>query len=158
LKNFGHDTDFGAKFFFLNETEAFNTEDSLSRSKRVVQPEGIDPITKKVGSITECNGKNACGDPNLMAAVCAKKSCGTLFCQFLRRGNVKKPGDAKIAVIEAPFVSWNHIIKQGYWCMPCCILEENVHAKMKTCSKMPHQDDICKQQNIHGRCGIEFDP
>ena len=139
-------------------TDFYCTFFSLSRSKRVVQPRGTDPITKKEGTITECNGKNACGDPNLMAAICAKEACGTLFCQFLRRGNVKKPGDAKIAVIEAPFVSWNHIIKQGYWCMPCCILEENVHAKMKTCSQMPHQDDICKQQNIHGRCGIEFDP
>jgi len=158
LKQFGHDTDFGAKFFFLNETEASNTEDSLSRSKRVVQPMKTDPLTKKEGTITECNGKNACGDPNFMAAICAKESCGTLFCQFIRRGLVKKPGDQKIAVIEAPFVSWNHIIKQGYWCMPCCILEDNVHIKMKTCSSLPTQEDICKQQKIHGRCGIEFDP
>ena len=135
---------------------------SLSRSERVTQAPGIDPTTKKEGTITDCNGKKACGDPNFTAAVCAKKACGTLFCLFLRRGNVANPGDmpdnAKAAVMETPYVSWNHIIKQGYWCMPCCILEDNAHAKMKVCSTMPTQEDICKQQNIHGRCGIEFDP
>ena len=136
---------------------------SLLRSKRVVQSEKKDPITKKVGKITECNGKNACGDVMFMAAVCAKESCGTLFCHFLRRPNVAAPGKAPPsggagAVVETPFASWNHVIKQGFWCMPCCILEDNIHAKMKVCSAMPSQEDICKQQNIHGRCGIEFDP
>jgi len=160
LKQIGHETDFGAKFFFMNETESLNVEDSLLRSKRTVQKEKLDPLTGKVGTITECNGKKACGDPNFMAAVCSQKACGTLFCQFLRRGNVVSPGTdpVKGSVIEAPFVSWNHIVKQGYWCMPCCILEENMHAKMKLCSSMPEQAAICKQQNIHGRCGIEFDP
>ena len=115
------------------------------------------------GEITECNGKKACGDPNFMAATCAKESCGTMWCAFLRRPNVSAPGADSTkqgvgSVIEAPYVSWNHIIKQGYWCMPCCILEDNVHPKMNVCSKMPQQEDICKQQNIHGRCGIEFDP
>ena len=125
------------------------------------QDEKVDPITKLNGRIVECNGDKACGNKMFMAAVCAKESCGTLFCMFVRRGNVKKPGDKPVgnaSVIEAPFVSWNHIIKQGYWCMPCCILDTDVHAKMKTCSSMPNQADICKQQNIHGRCGIEFDP
>lgn len=161
LKHFGHDTDFGAKFFFMNETQNLNVEDSLSRSKRIVQPEKVDPVTRKLGTITDCNGKNACGNPTMMAAVCAKEACGTLWCKFIRRGMVKKPGDTpdgNAAVVETPYVSWNHIIEQGYWCMPCCILEDNVHAKMQVCSAMPQQKDVCKQQRIHGRCGIEFNP
>ena len=67
-------------------------------------------------------------------------------------------GAAAGAIIETPVVSWNHIIKRGFWCIPCCILDENIHPKMKVCSSMPNHEDICKQQNIHGRCGIEFDP
>ena len=123
----------------------------------MVQKEKVDPVTNKLGKIVECNAKKACGNEIFMAAVCAKESCGTLFCKFVRRPNVATPGGDG-AVIEAPFASWNHIIEQGYWCMPCCILEDNIHAKMKACSAMPLQKDICKQQNIHGRCGIEFDP
>ena len=61
-------------------------------------------------------------------------------------------------LIEAPFVSFNHIIKQGYWCMPCCILDENVHYKMKVCSEMESEEDIRNQNQKHGRCGIEFNP
>ena len=100
-----------------------------------------------------------------MATFCGKDSCGTLFCQFQHRGNVVAPGQAPYKYLpnepaeKAPFVSWIHFIKQGYWCMPCCILDlENNHPKMKTCSSMQTQEDICNQQSIHGRCGIEFDP
>ena len=138
---------------------------SLTRSKREQQKEKYDSVTKKVGKITDCNGEKACGDPNFTAAICSKDSCGTLFCLFLRRGNIEKPGKdpqksgaSAGAVIEAPYVSWNHIIKQGYWCMPCCILEDNIHPKMSVCSSIPTQEDICKQHTKHGRCGIEFNP
>jgi len=139
---------------------------SLQRSKRsdLQEKSKFDPVTKKVGKITNCNGEKACGEVTFTAAICSKESCGTLFCLFLRRGNLKAPGQSPVkagsagAVIEAPFVSWNHIIKQGYWCMPCCILEDNIHAKMKVCSAMPTQEEICKQQKIHGRCGVEFQP
>ena len=144
-----------------NYRTKYQPDFSLSRSRRIVEEQKLDPITKLYGSIVYCNGVNACGDEMFMAAVCDKTGmCGTNFCTFLRRGNVVSPGQlpSNEPGQKAPFVSWIHIIKQGYWCMPCCILEENVHAKMKTCSQMPHQDDICKQQNIHGRCGIEFDP
>ena len=67
-------------------------------------------------------------------------------------------GKSHVMTIETPFVTWNHVIKQGYWCMPCCILEDNIHPKMKVCSSIPTHGDICKQHHIHGRCGIEFDP
>ena len=60
--------------------------------------------------------------------------------------------------IETPFASWNHIMKQGYWCMPCCILDENVHNKMKVCSEVRTRVDIRNQNQKHGRCGIEFNP
>ena len=62
------------------------------------------------------------------------------------------------ATLETPFVSWNHILKLGYWCMPCCILEENNHSKMPVCSRIPSYEKVCKHNNIHGRCGIDFDP
>ena len=65
---------------------------------------------------------------------------------------------ANYATIETPFVSWNHILKRGYWCMPCCILEENNHSKMPVCSRIPSYEKVCKHNNIHGRCGIDFDP
>ena len=124
----------------------------------------MDPVTGQVGEIVNCNGKKACGDPNFTAAVCSKKNCGELFCLFLRRGNLKAPGQKPVepgkatSVVEVPFVSWNHIIKSGYWCLPCCILADNMHPKMQECSKLPTQEDICKQHNINGRCGIEFEP
>lgn len=138
---------------------------SLTRSKRAQEKEKLDSVTGLVGKITNCNGKNACGDPNFTAAACSKESCGTLFCLFLRRGNIeapgknpKKPSSSAGAVVETPFVSWNHIIKQGYWCMPCCILEDNIHPKMSVCSSIPSQEAICKQHSKYGRCGIEFNP
>ena len=89
--------------------------------------------------ITNCNGKNACGDANFTAAVCFKPN-----------------GDGQ--VVEAPFVSWNYIMKEGFWCMPCCILEDNIDSKMKVCYAMPLEEDIRNQYNRHGRCGIEFNP
>ena len=98
--------------------------------------------------ITNCNGKNACGDPNFTAAVCFKQTTGRdYYCTTGRD-----------CVIEAPFVSWNHIMKQNFWCMPCCILDENLHYKMALCSAMPTEKDIRNQYNRHGRCGIEFNP
>ena len=148
----------------MNETEIFHDQNDsiLSRQKRIQDKEGFDPITGRYGRITYCNGVNACGDPRFVASICAKSSCGRsfLFCQLLRRGNVESPGQlpSKEPGKKAPFVSWNHIIKQGFWCMPCCILDENVHPKMKVCSSMPKEEDICKQQDAHGRCGIDFDP
>ena len=89
--------------------------------------------------IKNCNGKNACGDPNFVAAVCYEAG-------------------GSGAVVEAPFVSWDYIMNKGYWCMPCCILEENNHSKMKTCSQIPTEELIRRHHNIHGRCGIEFHP
>ena len=139
---------------------------SLTRSKREQEKDKLDPVTGKFGKITNCNGKKACGDPNFTAAICSKDSCGTLFCMFLRRGHLPAEGQDPVkagsggsgAVIEAPFVSWNHIIKQGYWCMPCCILEDNIHPKMSVCSSIPTYEEICKHHSKYGRCGIEFNP
>ena len=170
----------------MNETEGLNSENrytnnkkicymyfnvslnifSLTRSKREQEKDKLDPVTGKFGKITNCNGKKACGDPNFTAAICSKDSCGTLFCMFLRRGHLPAEGQDPVkagsggsgAVIEAPFVSWNHIIKQGYWCMPCCILEDNIHPKMSVCSSIPTYEEICKHHSKYGRCGIEFNP
>ena len=71
---------------------------------------------------------------------------------------IKGKPSTPFSAIEAHFVSLNHIIKQGYWCMPCCILETNVHSKMPVCSSMSSQPVLCKQYDMHGRCGIDFDP
>ena len=148
------ETDFGAKFFFMNETEIFHDQNdsNLSRQKRIQEERGFDPITGRYGRITYCNGVNACGDPNFVASICGKSSCGTMFCQLIRRGNVESPGQlpSKEPGKKAPFVSWNHIIKEGFWCMACCILDENVHPKMKVWSSMERQDDIFKEQDAHG--------
>lgn len=67
-----------------------------------------------------------------------------------------KPGGG--AVVEAPFVSWDPLTKQGYWCMPCCILEDENHSKMKSCSEIPTEELVLRHHNTHGRCGIEFNP
>ena len=149
-----------------NYRTKYQPDFSLSRSRRIVEEQKLDPITKLYGSIVYCNGVNACGDERFVAGVCGKDSCGTLFCNFISRGNVVSPGQlpSNEPGQKAPFVSWIHIIKQGYWCMPCCILEENVdlgitvHPKMAVCSSMSTDEKICEQQNRHGRCGIEFDP
>ena len=92
--------------------------------------------------ITNCDGNKACGDQNFMAAICT------------RPGGRGSGG----ATIETPFVSWNHFLRQGYWCMPCCILKENKHSKMKVCSELPSVKDLRNQNQKHGRCGIEFNP
>ena len=76
-----------------------------------------------------------------MRAVCFKPNCIGGSC-----------------VIEAPLVSWDHVIKEGYWCMPCCILEKDKHSKLNTCSAMPTIEDIRDQNRRHGRCGIDFNP
>ena len=95
-----------------------------------------------------------------LAATCAKDGCNTLFCQMIFRGLVESPGKplarSESEIRKATTKSYLKITKQGYWCMPCCILDENVHPKMKVCSSFSTQKDICKQQYIHGRCGIEF--
>ena len=132
------------------------TRSSLNRVPGVVQYGKVDPVTHKRGRITDCNGKNACGDPNLMAAICSKASCGTPLVDTCL--NLHRETSLPYAVIETPHVSWNHALKRGFWCMPCCILEDNNHPKMKVCSEMPTQGDICKQNFIHGRCGIDFNP
>ena len=67
-----------------------------------------------------------------------------------------KPGGG--AIVEAPFVSWDPLTKQGYWCMPCCILEDDNHSKMKSCSEIPTEQLVLRHHNIHGRCGIDFNP
>ena len=122
----------------------------------------MDPVSGGIGSIVNCNGKNACGDPNFMAAVCANESCSrpsvhsctrTINFRENRGANFKH-----VSVLEVPFASWNHIIKQGYWCIPGCILDGNVHPKMALISDMPSLDAMCKQYAIHGRCGIDFNP
>ena len=122
----------------------------------------MDPVSRimdpasRIRSITSCNGKNACGDPNFMAACCTKTSCSrsTSADSCTRTINFRDNG----AVIEVPFVSWYHIIKQGYWCIPGCILDDFVHPKMALISDMPTFADMCKQNAIHGRCGIDFNP
>lgn len=159
LKLVSKETDFGAKFFFMNETEIFHesnkistfhdqTDFSLSRSKRI--PQGYPEFDQITGSpIIYCNGVNACGDVNFLAAICSKDSCGTLFCLLYRRNDPE--------LLKRGIVSWDHIIKQGYWCLPCCILE-NVHPEMSPCSAMRTEEDICKQRDLHGTCGIQFHP
>ena len=95
-----------------------------------------------------------------LAEICAKGACGTLFCNIIQRGFVESPGKpiarTESEIQKATTISYLKITKVGYWCMPCCILDENVHPKMKVCSSMPTQEDICKQQESHGRCGITF--
>ena len=100
-----------------------------------------------------------------MAAICDKRSCGTLtfsVCpQLYNRGQLPLPGErpgSASSLVEVPYVSWNHIIKSGYWCMPCCILDEYVHPKIPVCSQIPTFEDVCNQNIIHGRCGIDFHP
>ena len=114
-----------------------------------------------MGSIVDCNGKNACGDPNFTAAVCPTgTSCGTYF-MLMQRGLVAKPGENPPPYgsnIETPYVSYNLIRRRGWFCLPCCILDENVHPKMNVCSNMPTDEDICNQYDKHGICGITFDP
>ena len=104
-------------------------------------------------SILDCNGKNACGDSNFMAAVCSKTPC-------VRPTSVDSCSEnlSHGAVVEAPYVSWNHILKQGYWCLPTCILEDNIHSKMAVISSLSSQRAMCKQYASHGRCGIDFHP
>ena len=107
-----------------------------------------------------CDGEKACGNAMFVAAACGSNSCGTLFSNLIRRGLVESPGKP-IARTQserqrATTISYLKIIRKGYWCMPCCILDENVHPKMKVCSSLPTDEEICKQQESHGRCGIEF--
>ena len=158
----------------MNETRSFNEQRysnynlrtkyqpdfSLSRSSRIVEEAKLDPITKQFGRIVYCNGVNACGNEMFLAATCEKSSCDNTFCTFIWRGNVVSPGQlpSNEPGQRAPFVSWIHVIRLGYWCMPCCILEENVHPKMAVCSSLSTREKFCEQQNRHGRCGIEFDP
>ena len=86
-----------------------------------------------------------------MAAVCTKRACPAPFGRYVKDSSrISSP-------IETPFVSWNHIIRQGYWCLPCCILD-NVHSKMQTCSKLATREHICEWHNTHGRCGVDFNP
>ena len=117
----------------------------------------MDPVTGRIGSIVYCNGKNACGDPALLAATCVKTSCARPTIDSCTR-TINFPEYKPESVIEAPYVSWNHVIKRGYWCMPVCILNENRHPKMALASSLPSHEDLCKQNAIHGRCGIDFNP
>ena len=49
-----------------------------------------------IGKITNCNGQNACGDPNFTAAICAKESCGIRsFNMFERR----RPSSSSVSLI-----------------------------------------------------------
>jgi len=95
-----------------------------------------------------------------LAATCGFDSCNTLFCQMILRGFVESPGKplarTEYEIQKATTISYVKITKKGYWCMPCCILDENVHPKMKACSSLSSQQDICKQQERHGRCGVSF--
>ena len=98
-----------------------------------------------------------------MAAVCDKRSCPrpTSADSCTRTKNFRenrRTNSMAGAVIVAPYVSWNHILKQGYWCIPVCILNENRYPKMALSSDMPTLGEICKQNDIHGRCGIDFYP
>ena len=83
------------------------------------------------------------------------------YCDLLRRPNVESPGKLPTSEPgEKPFVTWNHVIKQGLWCLPCCIidLDGNRHPKMNLCSSLPTKEEVCKQQNLHGCCGLDFNP
>ena len=96
-----------------------------------------------------------------MGVVCAERACvrptSADTCRAYEKHQVARPG----AVIE--FSGWNHdviynLMKKGYWCMPACILEGNIHPKMILSHKMPDAQEMCKQYAIHGRCGIDFNP
>ena len=93
-----------------------------------------------------------------MIAVCAKTVCVRPTSVDTCRTHEEYPETRPLAVIEQPYNGWNHIIKQGYWCIPACILEDNIHPKMIVASKMPTAQEMCKQYAIHGRCGIDFNP
>ena len=76
------------------------------------------------------------------------------------RGLVESPGKplarTESEIQKATTKSYLKITKRGYWCMPCCILDENVHPKMKFCGSLSTDEAICKQQERHGRCGVTF--
>ena len=93
-----------------------------------------------------------------MVAVCAKSACVKPFSADTCRTHEEYRRSTPQAVLEAPYVSWNHILKQGYWCMPACILEDQIHPKMNTNSALSTAQKICEQYAIHGRCGIDFHP
>ena len=88
--------------------------------------------------ILRCNGAVACSNPSYLTALC-----------YLSEG-----GD----IVETTFEYWIPRLNDDYKCLPCCILGEDKHPKMKTCSSMPSASDIIKQQALHGRCGIDFNP
>ena len=116
-------------------------------------------IAHREESILNCNGEKACGDKNFLVVVCAKRACDRpTSVDTCRAHEEYQSAKALGSLIEAPYVSWNHILKQGLWCMPVCILEDNIHPKMILASKIPTAQEMCKQYAIHGRCGIDFNP
>ena len=96
-----------------------------------------------------------------MTVVCAKRACVRPTSADTCRAYEEHQVARREAVIEYTGwnpAGWNHLMKQGYWCMPACLLEDNVHPKMILSNKMPDAQEMCKQYAIHGRCGIDFNP
>ena len=88
--------------------------------------------------ILQCNGANACGNPDYLAASCYLADDGPVL-------------ETDLAHLE-----WR--IYDNYTCLPCCILGDNIHSRMKMCSSMASASYIINQQALHGRCGIDFNP
>ena len=115
-----------------------NLTDQINNYKsRLSNFESIIFISPEMG-IMRCNGAAACSNPSYMTALC-----------YLTDGG---------PIVETTFEYWVSRIIDNYKCLPCCILGENIHPKMKQCSSMPSTSDIINQQTLHGRCGIDFNP
>ena len=113
------------------------TDEIDNCESRLSHFETIFSIDVKLG-ILRCNGAVACNNPTYLTALC-----------YLSKG-----GD----IVETTLEYWVSRLNDDYKCLPCCILGEDIHPKMKTCSSMPSASDIIKQQALHGRCGIDFNP
>ena len=112
-----------------------------------------------------CNAKNACGDPNFLAMICSKDACGEIPHWTYSVGYAENVGDLPNRHgwdwdNTPPYRVYQMEIRLTnlHSCYPCCILDENIHPKMKLCSEMPTSEQICQHHKQHGRCGIEFDP
>ena len=88
--------------------------------------------------IMRCNGTSACSNSDYLTALCYLADNGP--------------------ILETDFANLAWRIYANYTCLPCCILGDNIHSRMKICSSMASASDIIKQQASHGRCGIDFTP
>ena len=98
------------------------------------------------GKVSHVNFKYKTG--NKIRTRCNNPAYLTALCYLAEGGDI----------VETTFEYWISRLNDDYKCLPCCILGEDIHPKMKACSSMPSASDIIKQQALHGRCGIDFNP